>query len=175
MILLPLWSQACLEYPLWLFRASDFLCIGRQQSAQNIRRLIPENQEIFPSMWIFWHDDAVFLDVRRNGHRSSFSKRHPVQRGAIDSCNWFDIGSPATNHFVDIEPIDLPEVRYSTLLGILRWCRTFEIGCSRYNDLGGVALRRVEGTGFLYSHYVSLFSSLRLSWRYLIQHFCDGW
>jgi len=68
------------------------------------------------SMWTFSQTDPAFLAVGRNGRRSHFRSRHPVQRGAMDSSDWSNFGSPSTIPLVDIETIDL-EARCPE-----RWC-----------------------------------------------------
>ena len=95
----------------------------------------------------------------RNGRRSNFPSRHPVQRGAMDSSDWSNFGSPSTSPLVDIETIDL-EARCPN-----RWCHRYSsvlylisAGNLGLSDLGGVTVTRIEETRLLYSKYVPLFS-----------------
>ena len=71
------------------------------------------------SIWTFWQTDPGFLAVGRNGRRRNFPSGHPVQRGAMDSSDWSNFGSPSTSPLVDIETKDL-EARCPN-----RWCHRY--------------------------------------------------
>ena len=116
----------------------------------------------------FSQTDPAFLEVGRNGRRSKFPSTHPVQRGAMDSSDWSNFGSPSTSLLIDIKNNRfgskvskslMPQAQFSTVLYIIRKSRTFRLWGFRYSNLGGVTVNWIEGTKLLYSHYVSLFSS----------------
>ena len=112
----------------------------------------------------FSQTDPACLEIGRNGRRSNFPSSHSVQRGAMDSSDWSNFGSPSTSLLIDIETIELEATCPN------RWCHrhssvlyftssgNFRLWCFRYSNLGGVTVNRIEGTRLLYSHYVSLFS-----------------
>jgi len=54
-------------------------------------------------VWIFSHFDPTFLAVGLNGYRSNFPSTNPVQRGAVDSCDWPNFESASMSPLVVME------------------------------------------------------------------------
>ena len=89
------------------------------------------------SMWTFSHTDPAFLEVRRNGRRSNFPSRHPVQRGAMDSSDWSNFGSPSTSLLIDQkQSIWKQGVQIADATGTVQYCTLHHHEISDFRTLG---------------------------------------